>query len=454
MDKVSVILPIYNVSAYLRECLDSVIAQTLKELEIICVNDGSTDDSLDIIREYAAKDPRIVVITGPNGGYGKAMNKGLDRATGEYVGIVEPDDYIAPDMYESLYRVASENDLDFVKSDFYRFSRDEQGQEHREYVTIDRAVKRRYGRLLNPSEEPDCIRFTMNTWTGIYRRDFLEAFHIRHHETPGASFQDNGFFFQTFIYAKRAMIVNQAYYRNRRDNPNSSVKSKEKVYCMNIEYDFIRDILMQDQAIWERFKYMYWWKKYFCYMFTLDRIGDTFHEEYRKRMSREFHRAMQKGELSRDTFTELEWQKIRVLTNNANDEALLPVPDSMVRVFAPFIPRFIKRRILEALSENEAFFSRSRVITRKKAEAKIQVIRSSAPFRLGFCLTFPFRCCVHLFAQIRHYGLLKGIRRTRGAKILFYRDSNPVAELALLQDSAALKLGVLLLLPFGHSSRK
>ena len=223
---------------------------------------------------------------------------------------------------------------------------------------------------------------------------------------------------------------------------------------MNIEYDFIRDILMQDQVIWERFKYMYWWKKYFCYMFTLDRIGDSFREEYRKRMSREFHRAMQKGELSRDTFTELEWQKIRVLTNNANDEAILPVPDSMVRVFAPFIPRFIKRRILEALSENEAFFSRSRVITRKKAEAKIQAIRSSAPFRLGFCLTFPFRYCVHLFAQIRHFGLLKGIRRTRGARILFYRDSNPVTELALLQDSAALKLGVLLLLPFGHSFRK
>ena len=78
MPKVSIIIPTYNVEQYLRECLDSVTGQTLRDIEIICVNDGSTDHSLDIIREYAAADPRIVVLTGPNGGYGKAMNKGFD----------------------------------------------------------------------------------------------------------------------------------------------------------------------------------------------------------------------------------------------------------------------------------------------------------------------------------------------------------------------------------------
>lgn len=77
--------------------------------------------------------------------------------------------------------------------------------------------------------------FIMNTWSGIYRRDFLEQYKIRHHETPGASFQDNGFWFQTFIYAKRAMILDTPYYMNRRDNPNSSVNNREKVYCINQE---------------------------------------------------------------------------------------------------------------------------------------------------------------------------------------------------------------------------
>lgn len=318
MYKVSIILPIYNVSQYLRECLDSVVRQTLEEIEIICVNDGSTDDSLDIINEYAAKDSRIVVITGPNGGYGKAMNKGVDRATGEYVGIVEPDDYVALTMFEDLYQEAKEQNLDFIKADFYRFGRNEHGDMDMRYVLLD-STKERYGEVLYPNQDPSLIKFTMNTWSGIYRRGFLEEHHIRHHETPGAAFQDNGFFFQTTIYAERAMIINRPYYRNRRDNPNSSVNNKEKVYCVNAEYDFIRDILMKDREIWERFKYMYSWKKFHNYLFTIQRIGEQFKKEYIQRMSVEFMRAQQQGEFVRDIFTDLEWKKMTLILNSPEE---------------------------------------------------------------------------------------------------------------------------------------
>ncbi|MFR8999292.1 MAG: hypothetical protein ACLVIY_01550 [Anaerobutyricum soehngenii] len=112
------------------------------------------------------------------------------------------------------------------------------------------------------SETPKAIRYIMNTWSGIYKRSFIEEFHIRHNETPGASFQDNGFWFQTFAYAKRGMIIDKPYYMNRRDNPNSSVHNKEKVYCMNVEYDHIRELLVRDKEVWERFRSMYWLKKY------------------------------------------------------------------------------------------------------------------------------------------------------------------------------------------------
>ena len=312
MYKVSVILPIYNVSQYLQECLDSVVRQTLKELEIICVNDGSTDDSLEIIQRYAEKDERIVVITGPNGGYGKAMNKGLDRATGEYVGIVEPDDYVSLTMFEDLYQIAKEHDLDIVKADFYRFGRNDRGDMDMRYVNLD-GKKERYGQLLYPDQDPSLIKFVMNTWSGIYRRSMLEEYHIRHHETPGASFQDNGFFFKTTVRAKRAMIINHPYYRNRRDNPNSSVNNQEKVYCINIEYDYIRDYLMEDKEIWERFKYMYTWKKFHNYLFTINRIGDKFRLDYVQRMSAEFKRAKQQEEFYREMFTELEWRKMSLI---------------------------------------------------------------------------------------------------------------------------------------------
>lgn len=345
MAKVSVILPICNVQVYLAEALDSVLGQTLQDLEIICVNDGSTDNSLEIIEEYARRDSRIVVITGPNGGYGKAMNKGLDRATGEYIGILEPDDYLAPEMFQELYEVASSNDLDFVKADFYRFTRDEDGTEHRTYILLDE-TKKRYGQLLCPAEDPSCIYFTMNTWAGIYRRSFIEEHHIRHNETPGASFQDNGFFFQTFIYARRAMIVNKPYYRNRRDNPNSSVKSKQKVYCMNVEYDHIRDILMRDREIWERFCSMYWWIKYRNYWFTYHRIDESYREEYLNRMKQEFKRAMVLGQLKKSDFAPNEWRTISQWSTGATSRL---GSIKIVRKIAPYVPKPVKRLAVDAL---------------------------------------------------------------------------------------------------------
>ena len=106
MPKISIIVPIYNVRAYLPQCLDSIIAQTFSDVEIICVDDGSNDGSENIVDEYAAGDSRIVAIHKPNAGYGAAMNTGLDAATGEYIGIVESDDCITPEMYERLYNLA------------------------------------------------------------------------------------------------------------------------------------------------------------------------------------------------------------------------------------------------------------------------------------------------------------------------------------------------------------
>lgn len=310
MAKVSIIVPTYNVEMYLDECLESLQRQTLKDIEIICVNDGSKDNSLEIIKKYAENDPRFVIIDKENGGYGKAMNVGLDKATGEYIGIVEPDDFVPLYMYEDLYNVAKENDLDLLKADFYRFTRSEEnGNMNLVYNHLDRTAQW-YNKVFDPSQNPETLRFIMNTWSGIYRREFLEKFHIRHNETPGASFQDNGFYFQTFIYAQRGMILDKPYYMNRRDNPNSSVNNREKVYCTNIEYDYIKDILMKDPEIWNRFKYMYSLKKLHNYKFTLGRIGDEFKKEYIQRISREFKRARDNGELKEKVFMPMEWENL------------------------------------------------------------------------------------------------------------------------------------------------
>lgn len=315
MPKVSIIIPTYNVEDYLRECMESVVRQTLHDIEIICINDGSTDGSLKILQEYAAKDNRIVLVDKHNEGYGVGMNIGLEKATGEYIGIVEPDDFVPLAMYEDLYKVASENNLDFVKADFYRFTRNvETGDMNLVYNHLD-SDGEAYNQVINPYEKPYVTKFIMNTWSGIYRREFLEKHHIRHNTTPGASFQDNGFFWQTFIYAKRCMFIDHPYYMNRRDNPNSSVNSRQKVYCMNVEYDYIRDIFMQkgNEELWERFKYYYNYKRYFNYTFTIGRISDEFKQEYVERMSKEFKRAQDLGELDLSIFTATTQERIHLL---------------------------------------------------------------------------------------------------------------------------------------------
>ena len=368
MAKVSIIIPTYNVEMYLVECMESVIHQTLKDIEIICINDGSTDGSLEILKSYAQKDDRIVLVDKENGGYGIAMNIGLEKATGEYIGIVEPDDFVKLDMYESLYQIAKDNDLDFVKADFYRFKRTDEDDMNMVYNRLSKNPED-YNKVFNPSEDTEAIRYIMNTWSGIYKKEFIEKHHIRHNETPGASFQDNGFWFQTFIFATRAMIVDKPYYMNRRDNPNSSVHNREKVYCMNIEYDHIRDILMEHPELWERFKGMYWYKKDNNYIGTIRRIGMEYRREFVERFSAEFKRGLEKKELDPSVFSVAAWKKIQVVAAE---------PDTFYKVWvvASVTERKLNKKIMQLERKNQ------------KLSNELAMIKSSKSYRIGRILLF------------------------------------------------------------------
>ncbi len=315
--KVSIVVPIYNVEQYLVQCLESLLIQSLKEIEIICVNDGSTDNSLLLISEYEKKDSRIRVISGENYGYGHAMNIGMDVAQGEFLGIVEPDDYVDSQMFEILYQRAIATNADIVKADFFRFYGE--GDEQRNIYNTVARIPDNYNRLINPREEKECFRFIMNTWAGIYRRDFIEQNHIRHNETPGASYQDNGFWFQGFCRAKRITFVNKPLYYNRRDNPNSSVNSKEKIYCANEEYAYIREFLKENPELEAEFLYQFSMKKYHTYIFTLNRVGWQYKKEYLNRFAEEFRYAKENRELCKAVFTPQEWTNLHWIMNNPDE---------------------------------------------------------------------------------------------------------------------------------------
>ena len=132
MVKVSVIIPVYNVEPYLKQCMDSVVGQTLKDIEIICVDDGSTDGSLDILREYAAEDNRIQIIEQKNAGAGAARNNGMRHATGKYLSFLDSDDFFEPRMLEKAYDLVEKDQADFVayKSDQYH-------TEKKQFVSAD-----------------------------------------------------------------------------------------------------------------------------------------------------------------------------------------------------------------------------------------------------------------------------------------------------------------------------
>lgn len=285
LPKVSIIVPTYNVSEYLHECMESILNQTLREIEVIAVNDGSRDNSLEILQEYAKKDNRIKVISKPNSGYGHTMNVGIDHAIGEYIGIVEPDDWVQPDMYKTLYEKAKEENLDFIKADFYRFI----GSRNEMKLFLNKLCPypENYNIVVKPSEKLETFRYIMNTWSGIYRRKFIEINNIKHNETPGASFQDNGFWFQTFCLAERAMFFNKTFYMNRRDNPNSSVKNKEKVYALPNEYDFILNFLERINKKTTFYK-TYLLVKYWNYIFNYNRIDEGFKLEFINKIKEDF----------------------------------------------------------------------------------------------------------------------------------------------------------------------
>lgn len=309
MPKVSIVLPVYNVEKFLPECLDSVVNQTLKDIEIICVNDGSTDGSLAVLEKYAETDARVKIISKKNSGYGHSMNVGFAAATGEYIGIVETDDWIKSDMYETLYNIAFENDLDVIKADYYNFEGDGE-QRKTKYIRIAGKFPQYYGKVLNPADDVTPLYFTMNTWAGIYKRGFIEANQIKHNETPGASYQDSGFWFQTLSSAKRLYFLERPFYMYRQDNPNSSINNKAKVYCVCDEYEFIMDFMNRNPELKKTFIYIYSYRRFYSYMFVLNRIGLQFVFEFLRRFSDDFIKLRDEGAIDQSLFSSNEWKTL------------------------------------------------------------------------------------------------------------------------------------------------
>ncbi len=306
--KVTVIVPVFNVERYLAECLDSILAQTMQDIEVICGDGGSTDRSLDIIKEYAGKDPRVKYISKERSGYGQSMNDCVKMAKGEYIGIVESDDKVVPETYEHLYAVAKENDLDWVRGDIFLYysEKPEKKQLVRESIVYGEPI---YGRVLNPQVDYEPYKSGLCSWSGIYKRQFLIDNDIWHNETPGGSYQDVGFYLKTLYYATRVYFLEEPFYMWRQDNPGSSIHYDEAKLAQKSfkEWELNREYL-EEKKLGPRAFASYNYRKFFSYRWTVEMTSGDLRKESAERARTELQAAMDNGEIDRGFYSDYEWE--------------------------------------------------------------------------------------------------------------------------------------------------
>lgn len=234
--KVSILIPCYNVEKYIRECLDSVINQTIEDIEIICVNDGSTDGTLKILKEYVQRDSRIRIIEKPNSGYGDSMNRAMEAARGEYIGIVESDDFVELCMFETLYSTAVTEHLDISRCCYFEYKAGKDTPILNEWVPKNQ--------VHDPNENQAAFWQAPSIWCSIYRRNWLNENKINFLPTPGASYQDTSFAFKCYACSQRFSMTDLPLLHYRTDNENSSVNNPGKAFCVcdewNEIYRFVR----------------------------------------------------------------------------------------------------------------------------------------------------------------------------------------------------------------------
>lgn len=324
MPAISVVLPVYNAAPFLREALDSLLAQTCGDFEAIAVNDGSTDNSLEILQEYAARDSRIRILDGPNGGYGKAMNRGMDAATGKYMAILEPDDYLPREAYAVLLSLAEQHLLDVVRGCHCQFYENKESRIYSYYQPIAPE-----GVVICPRKEQDKLLKAASTTTCcMFRLDFLRKNNIRYHESPGASYQDTGMYILSAVYADRYMQTREPVYMYRVDNPGSSINTPDnKSLAMMREYDYIRECIMRTPDIWRTVQAAYWGCAVSSWEWMLGLLSEPKRISYMETLSERVRPLVEQGVLPAPHAAK--WRDVLQLpTLRERCESLLKVPAS------------------------------------------------------------------------------------------------------------------------------
>ena len=255
--QVSIIVPVYNVENYIERCLNSLVNQTFKDIEIITINDGSTDKSLELINKYVKEDIRVSVIDLGDEGVSYCRNLGIEKANGKYIMFVDSDDWIDSNMIEAMYKKAEENKLDLVMCSYIREFKDHSKEKRfnlpEEIIYKEDKVKNELLRkLVGPVKEelsnPEMLDALGTVWGKLYRADIFKENKINFVDLKEiGSAEDTLFNIFTFNYLSKVMFLNKPMYHYWRDNPksvtsqyNPKLKEQRKVFFKYIS-DFIKE---------------------------------------------------------------------------------------------------------------------------------------------------------------------------------------------------------------------
>ncbi len=246
----SILVPIYNVEIYLAQCLDSLVNQSFKDVQIICINDGSLDSCPQILNCYSQKDSRICLVNQENKGYGAALNHGMQYVQADYVSIVEPDDFLSLNTYDSFYtEIKRYPQADIIKYAYWNYNI----QSREEMISPSSSAQLSLpDKPFKITRYPQLLCYHPSIWSCVYRTSFLQENNLRFVEAPGAGWTDNPFFISSMCLAKNILWRNHKFYYYRQGHATSSSNLKDcriPVLRLIDILDFLEDYNIMDFGV-------------------------------------------------------------------------------------------------------------------------------------------------------------------------------------------------------------
>lgn len=289
MTKVSIIVPFHNVEKYITKCLASLMYQSLQDIEIICINDASTDSSKDIVLQYCENDTRIKLLnTEIMSGQSYARNLGLEIASGEYVGFVDSDDWVELDMFEKMYNKAKADDADITMCQAQLYDDKEKRYYSDDYYML-KPLEAFKDCVFHPNDtKNEILNINVVLWNKIYKREFLQNTGVKF--SNGYIYEDLPFFFDTYLKANRVNILWEAPYYYRQNRTFSTMQNSDKKVYDRIPMVELTYNVMQQAAFFpeKKAEIISWIIDDIFHRYTL--LEDKYYQDYYQKMQDFFKR--------------------------------------------------------------------------------------------------------------------------------------------------------------------